>query len=47
MMVCFGLIHPASSYLIPQLKDEIGFEIDEHQGSWIGMSNQQSKLNNV
>ena len=37
MMMCYGLVRPASGFLIPQLEDpEIGFGIDKDQGSWLG-----------
>ena len=36
-MMCYGLVRPASGFLIPQLEDpEIGFGIDKEQGSWLG-----------
>ena len=35
--MCYGLVRPASGFLIPQLEDpEIGFGIDKEQGSWLG-----------
>ena len=44
MMMCYGLVRPASGFLIPQLEDpEIGFGIDKEQGSWLGTLHQCSK----
>ena len=38
MMTCYGLICPASGFLIPQLEDPIiGFGINKEEGSWLGM----------
>ena len=37
MMTCYGLICPASGFLIPQLEDpDIGFSITKEEGSWLG-----------
>ena len=37
MMGCYGLVCPASSFLIPQLEDkDSGFGIDQDQVSWLG-----------
>ena len=37
MMGCYGLICPASSFLIPQLEDkDSGFGINQDQVSWLG-----------
>ena len=37
MMTCYGLICPASGFLIPQLEDPVtGFGINEEEGSWLG-----------
>ena len=38
MMMSYGLVTPASGFLIPQLEDsEIGFGINKDQGSWLGI----------
>lgn len=37
MMMSYGLVTPASGFLIPQLEDSnIGFGINKDQGSWLG-----------
>ena len=37
MMACYGLVTPASAFLIPQLEDPInGFGITLDEGSWLG-----------
>ena len=37
MMTCYGLICPASGFLIPQLEDPVtGFGINKEEGSWLG-----------
>ena len=37
MMGCYGLVLPASSFLIPQLEDkDSGFGINQDQVSWLG-----------
>lgn len=39
MMVAFGFVYPASSFLIPQLEESVshgGFGISVDQGSWLG-----------
>lgn len=37
MMTCYGLICPASGFLLPQLEDPIiGFGINKEEGSWLG-----------
>jgi len=37
MMTCYGLVVPASAFMIPQLEDPItGFGISIDEGSWLG-----------
>ena len=37
MMACYGLVTPASAFLIPQLEDPInGFGLTLEEGSWLG-----------
>lgn len=36
LMACYGLVVPASGFLIPQLEDKVeGFGITLDQGSWL------------
>ena len=37
MMTCYGLVVPASAFMIPQLEDpDSGFGISLDEGSWLG-----------
>lgn len=37
MMTCYGLVVPASAFMIPQLEDPVtGFGITIDEGSWLG-----------
>ena len=36
-MFCYGLIIPASGFLLPQLeRTDVGFGISKEEGSWLG-----------
>ena len=38
MMTCYGLVVPASAFMIPQLEHpDSGFGISLDEGSWLGM----------
>ena len=44
MMTCYGLVVPASAFMIPQLEDpDSGFGISLDEGSWLGMYFQEKK----
>ena len=41
MMTCYGLVVPASAFMIPQMEDsESDFGISLDEGSWLGMYHQ-------
>ena len=48
MMTCYGLICPASGFLIPQLEDPIiGFGINKEEGSWLGIYLNSVKISSI